>query len=43
MLGSQTSDSRVTATFDKIIAEDSDRKLLLHARNGLERYRVAGF
>ena len=43
MLGSQTSDSRITATFDKIIAEDSDRKLLLHARNGLERYRVAGF
>ena len=42
MLASQTLDARVVPTFNRLLAEEKDRKLKLHARNGLERYREAG-
>ena len=42
MLGSQTLDARVVPTFERILAEEKDRKLKLHASNGLARYREAG-
>ena len=42
MLGSQTLDDRVVPMFKRLIIEEKDRKLKLHARNGLERYREAG-
>lgn len=34
-------DERVIPTFERILAEEDDRKLLLHARQGLERYTAA--
>jgi len=35
-------DARVTPVFRKILAEEEDRKLRLHAEQGLERYAKAG-
>jgi HEAT repeat protein len=39
----RTPDVRVLPTFQKILAEESDRKLRLHAECGLRRYSDAGF
>jgi HEAT repeat protein len=38
----RTPDVRVLPAFKRIIAEETDRKLRLHARQGLERYSAAG-
>ncbi|MCZ6915357.1 MAG: HEAT repeat domain-containing protein [Gemmatimonadetes bacterium] len=35
-------DERVVPVFEGVLADDSDRKLRLHATNGLDRYREAG-
>ena len=42
MLAVQTLDARVLPVFERIIADEEDRKLKLHARNGLTRYRELG-
>ena len=42
MLGSQTLDPRGVPVFERIVAEEKDRKLKLHANNGLKRYRELG-
>jgi HEAT repeat protein len=38
----RTPDARVLPVFKRIMAEETDRKLRLHADQGLERYWVAG-
>ena len=38
----RTSDPRVLPVFKKIIAEEDDRKLRLHAEQGLKRYAETG-
>jgi HEAT repeat protein len=38
----RTPDARVLPVFKKIISEEHDRKLRLHAEQGLERYKACG-
>ena len=38
----RTPDARVLPVFKKIISEEHDRKLRLHAEQGLERYEASG-
>ena len=38
----RTPDSRVLPVFKRIMAEDDDRKLRLHAEQGLKRYAETG-
>jgi hypothetical protein len=38
----RTPDTRVLPVFRRIMAEETDRKLRLHAERGLERYAAAG-
>ena len=38
----RTPDARVLPVFNKIMAEDDDRKLRRHAEQGLKRYAEAG-
>ena len=42
MLATQTLDARVVPIFERILADEEDRKLRLHAKNGLTRYRELG-
>jgi HEAT repeat protein len=42
MLGSELLDRRARPVFEKILSEESDRKLRLHAANGLQRLDAAG-
>ena len=43
MLGHHVApDQRVVPVFEAVLAKESDRKLRLHAEQGLERYREAG-
>ena len=37
-----TPDERVVPVFESVLADESDRKLRLHATDGLERYRETG-
>ena len=43
MLGHHVApDERVVCVLEAVLAEESDRKLRLHAEEGLKRYREAG-
>ncbi len=42
MLGSEFLDARAVPTFERVLAEEEDRKLIGHAKRGLDRYREAG-
>ncbi len=42
MLATQTLDARVVPVFEQILADEGDRKLRLHAKNGLTLYRELG-
>ncbi len=42
MLGSEFLDRRAVPTFERVLAEEEDRKLIGHAQRGLDRYREAG-
>jgi hypothetical protein len=42
MLATQTLEARVVPIFERILADEEDRKLRLHAKNGLTRYRELG-
>jgi hypothetical protein len=42
MLGTQTLDRRAVPIFERILANEQDAKLKMHAKNGLARYRELG-
>ncbi len=42
ILATQYTDPRAVRVFERLLKDEEDRKLRLHAENGLSRYREVG-